>query len=181
MSRSPGKIAKRYARALFESYDPSKLEEIAAALQDLANAWTSNESLRTALVNPAVPLSERQSIVEDIARRAGNNDQFLINFSCLLLENGRIASLPEVATGFALLLDLLKKRLALEVTSAFDIDGGEREQILDQVRRDFGGLASIEWHVDKEIIGGLRIQAGDLLLDGSVSGALADLRTSLIN
>ena len=181
MSRSPSKIAKRYAKALFESYEPAKLEEIAASLQVLAKLWEENEALRTVLINPAVPLGERLSVVEELSRRAGNNDSSFINFGRLLLDNGRISSLPEISTAFALLLDLLKKRLALEVTSAFDVDSSEREQILEQVRRDFGGLANIEWKTDSALIGGLRIQAGDLLLDGSISGALADLRTSLMN
>lgn len=181
MSRSPGKIAKRYARALFESYEPARLEEVSASLQQLSHAWSENGELRSVLMNPAVPLTERLAVAEEISKRAGNSDPQLINFGRLLLENGRISILGEIATAFVLLLDLLKKRLALEVTSAFEIDGGEREQILEQVRREFGGLASIAWGVDSAIIGGLRIQAGDLLLDGSISGALAELRTNLIN
>lgn len=181
MSRSPGKIAKRYAKALFDSYQPAQLEDVAGWLRSLSQAWSDSEELRASLLNPAVPLNERIAVVEELSRRAGSGDASLINFGRLLLENGRIAHLPEVSVAFSLLVDLLKKRLALEVVSAFDIDSGEREQILEQVRRDFGGLASIEWSVDSAIIGGLRIQAGDLLLDGSVAGALADLKTSLMN
>ena len=181
MSRSPGKIAKRYARALFESYEPSRLEDVAASLKTLSAAWESSDELRSSLLNPAVPLSERFAVIEELCRRVGKGDAAMMNFGKLLLDNGRVAALPEISSAFSLLLDLLKKRLALEVTSAFDVDSSEREQILEQVRRDFGGLASIEWKTDSALIGGLRIQAGDLLLDGSISGALADLRTSLTN
>lgn len=178
MAKTPSKIAKRYARALFESFEPAKLEGVLSALQLLSNAWEGNESLRAVLLNPGIQVSERLAVMADLAKRA-SGEEFLSNFCQLLLENGRVALIPEVTTGFSTLLDLLKKRLALEVVSAFDIDSTEREQVLEQVRRDFGGLATIQWSVDPAIIGGLRIQAGDMLLDSSIAGALADLRANL--
>ncbi len=179
MAKTPSKVAKRYARALFESIEPAKLEEALSAMNTLSETWEQNENLRAVLTNPGVVLAERASVLTEIAKRAGEGQPLIANFLQLLLENGRIALLPEMAAAFSGLVDLLKKRLALEITSAFDIDGGERDQILDQVRRDFGGLASIQWNTDPQIIGGLRIQAGDMLLDGSIAGALAGLRESL--
>lgn len=179
MAKTPSKVAKRYARAIFESLEPAKLESAVSALNALTAAWSENENLRAALVHPGIILAERAAVVEALAKRVGNDDALIVNFAQLLLENGRIAILPEVSAAFSALVDLLKKRLALEITSAFEIENAEREQILEQVRRDFGGMASIQWGVDREIIGGLRIQAGDMLLDGSIAGALADLRESL--
>ena len=179
MAKTPSKIAKRYARALFDSFEPAKLESVLSALQLLSNAWESNEGLRSVLLNPGIKVSERLAVINDLAKRASGGDDFVSNFSQLILENGRVALIPEISSAFSTLLDLLKKRLALEVVSAFDIDNTEREQVLEQVRRDFGGLATIQWSVDPEIIGGLRIQAGDMLLDGSIAGALADLRSNL--
>jgi F-type H+-transporting ATPase subunit delta len=180
MARSPSKIARRYARALFESYEPQKVESALAALQKLSAAWESNAEMREILQNPGVSLAERMIAVEDITKLASHDDIYLGNFTKLLLENGRITLLPEVVSAFAQLVDILKKRLALEIVSAFELDQAERESIAARVKNDFGGMASIEWRTDSGLIGGLRIKAGDLLLDSSVAGALAELRESLV-
>ena len=180
MARSPSKVARRYARALFEAYEPAKVEAAGAAIFSIAAIWESNRELREVLVNPGVPVSQRQLVVEDIANKIASGDVLLGNFSKLLIENGRISLWPEISAAFSHLVDLYKKRLALEITSAFELDGTERESILERVRRDFGGLASVEWRTDSTLIGGLRIKAGDLLLDSSVAGALQDLRENLV-
>jgi F-type H+-transporting ATPase subunit delta len=180
MTRSPGKIARRYARALFESLDLAKVDAVSSTLAELAAVWQNNAELRSALLNPSLPLAERLNVVADITNKVASGDPLLINFAKVLLENQRFTFLPEISVGFTQLVDILKKRLALEVTSAFALDQGDREAILQKVRADFGSLATIEFNSDSSLIGGLRIKAGDLVLDSSVSGALNGLRESLV-
>ena len=179
MSSSPSMIARRYAKALFESYEPAKLEAAQVLIADLAKVWAGNEILRTALLNPGVPIAERMLAFEEIASKVGQGDSLLINLSKVILENGRLSYLPEIAAAFALFVDMSKKRLALEIVSAFELDASERDSILAKVKQDLGGLATIKWSTDSSLIGGLRIRAGDLLLDSSIVGALNDLRESL--
>ena len=180
MTRSPSKIARRYAKALFESFDIARVDAISSNLTELAAVWQTSAELRAALLNPALPLAERLSVIAEITNKVAEGEPLLVNFAKILLENQRISFLPEISTGFTQLVDILKKRLALEVTSAFDLDQSDKEAILQKVRADFGSLATIEFNSDTSLIGGLRIKAGDLVLDSSVSGALNGLRESLV-
>lgn len=181
MTRSPSKIARRYARALFESLDIAKVESVSLTLSDLSKAWEANSELRAALLNPAIPLSERLAVAHQVTSKVSASEPLLVNFSQVLLENQRFSFLPEISVAFTQLVDILKKRLALEIISAFDLDQGDRDAILQKIRTDFGGLATIDFSTDSSLIGGLKIKAGDLLLDSSISGALDGLRESLVS
>lgn len=181
MSQADGKIAKRYARALFELCDQNNLESTHAALVAFKDLWENNKEMRDALKNPANPLPERHAALAKIAGRVKSGDKHFENFLALLLDNGRLAAIASISATFAVMIDQLRKRLALEITSAFPIDAGEQKEIQDKIQRDFGSLASISWQVAPEILGGLRIKAGDRLLDSSVNGALENLKNTLIS
>ena len=179
MAKIEGKVARRYARALFELCQPEQMETRREALHTLSAAWTENRELRLALSNPGITISDREAIVRDLAAKALAGDAALANFLALLLTNGRISVLPQAATIFSDMVDASKRRLALEVVSAFDLSGQERASFEEKVRAQSGGMASITWRTDASLIGGLIIRAGDLELDGSVNGALEKIRTEL--
>jgi F-type H+-transporting ATPase subunit delta len=179
MARSPSKVAKRYAKALIESFELNQIEEIGMALSSLAKAWSESHDFRAAATNPGIPLAARLSVIEEIAKVASSGNSPFVNFSKLVLENGRAHLIPEIAVAFQNLVDELKKRLTLEIASAFDIESSEKESIQSIIAKDFAGLATIEWKKEEKLIGGLKITAGDRLIDRSVAGALGDFRMAL--
>jgi F-type H+-transporting ATPase subunit delta len=181
MSKAHGKVSKRYARALFELYDSSSVEGVRDSLSAMATIWSTNTELREGLRNPAHPLKERVQALGDIAQRMRAGDKTFANFLTVLLDNGRIGALPGIATSFSAMVDELKRRLSLEITSAFPIEENEKQETVTRIQREFGSLASVSWNVNPEIIGGLIVKAGDRLLDTSVSGALENLQESLLN
>ena len=77
------------------------------------------------------------------------------------------------------MIDALKKALSLKVTSAFAVPEEEVQSAKQKVQEAFGGLASIAWEVDKSLIGGVRIEAGDKVLDNSIKNSLEKIRAEL--
>lgn len=174
------KSAKKYAKALFDSVEKDSLEATRDSLKQLADAWSSSIELRAALLNPATPQSQRLAVVKDIAKLFANANQKFENFCLLLLENGRLEILPQIAEDFSKLVDTLKEVARLEITSAFPISNDEKEKILDLVRKQAGSLAAIEWQVNPELLGGLQIKSGDKLLDASLQGSLEKAKSALM-
>ena len=181
MAKDDGRVARRYARAIFELYQPQELDQASGALRSFHSLWKTNKELRDSLKNPANPIGERLEVVRQVAQRIKSGDQNLTNFLCLLLSNGRLDAIGPICEAFQAMIDQLKKRLALEITSAFPIDDGEKGEILGRIQKDFGAMASIAWHVSPELLGGLRIKAGDQLLDSTIDGALSSLTEDLIS
>jgi F-type H+-transporting ATPase subunit delta len=182
MAKVEDRVAKRYARALLGLSQQSDPDAVKTALEALSKSWTENAELRNALQNPATPIDQRISVMKAIGQRlvgsSAVSDVF-VNFLSVLLINGRLRAIPQVAVFFKDMLDELKKVLALEVTSAFPLSESEKQDLQGRLQREYGRLASINWNVDREILGGLVIKYGDRLLDASVRGSLESLRTQL--
>lgn len=179
MAKAEGRVAKRYARALFESSSPDKVEALRDALRNLSALWSESAELRAATLNPAIPASKREEIVGEVANVVLPNDKGFANFAKVLVSNRRLATLPQIAELFSLMVDELKKILSLEVASAFEISQDERSKIEERVKREFGALPKVSWRVDKSLLGGLVIKVGDKLLDSSIKGSLEKLRSEL--
>lgn len=180
MAKSSIKIARRYARALIGLYQVSELESVKESLNQLSGIWQENAELREALENPALNLNERMDAAAQIASRVRPSDQSFSNLVKILLERRRMPDLPQIAASFSDMVAGIKNLLSLKVTSAFPIAQDESEEFQKHLEKEFGSLASVEWNVDKELIGGLRVKAGDRLLDGSLRGSLEKLQTTLM-
>ena len=174
------KTAKKYAKALFDSLEQDALEASRDSLNALAAAWSESTELKSALLNPATPPKERLAVAEDLASAVSGNEK-VKNFCLVLAENSRFDVLPQIAVIFSNLVDALKEVARLEITSAFPMSDGEKEQILNTVRQQAGSLAAIEWAVNPELLGGLVLKSGDKLLDASLQGSLDKAKSALMS
>jgi F-type H+-transporting ATPase subunit delta len=181
MAKGSIKIAGRYAKALSELYPVNELDSVQASLKEFVKVWRENPSLSEALINPAFSMNDRISAAKEVAVKIKPNDEKFANFISLLCQAGRISEVAVVTDAFSALVDRIKKLLSLKVTSAFDIGDGEKENFKNHIHKEFGSLASVEWDMNPEIIGGLRVRAGDKLLDSSIKGALQRLENTLLS
>lgn len=180
MARLQGKIARKYAAALLGLLPPQEFEPARDALHSFAEIWESSPNLQAALQSPGVPMNERLAVVKELAKRVKSGGQMVENFLGLLLENNRLAGISVIAAEFSILVAELKKLLALKISSAFPISDGEQGTLSASVKKEFGDLASISWEVHPEIIGGLKIQSGDTVLDGSIGTSLRRIGAELL-
>ncbi len=179
MAKAEGNVARRYARALFELCPPEALDSDREALHEVALLWCREETLRDALNNPAIPMTQRIDVIAALVERVKSGDTKFKNFIMLLFENRRLGLLSQIDQLFAAMIDQMRKLLALEITSAFEIESEEKNSIQDRIKADFGTLATITWSIDRTLLGGLLIKTGDLLLDSSVRGSLDKIRAQL--
>jgi F-type H+-transporting ATPase subunit delta len=180
MAKTSIGLARRYARTFFSVCEPPQLKAISQALTELAALWHSDPQLRLLIKNPAVALAERRQVLADISQLVLPGNQKLANFLALLLENKRIDCISSIADAFSKLLDELQNMLALEVTSAFELGSAERDRLSQRIESDYGALATVNWLVDPLLIGGLRIKAGDILLDASLQTVLNNAQQELM-
>lgn len=101
------------------------------------------------------------------------------NFLRLLVENRRLALLPEIAAIYEGLKAEAEARVEATVTSAFELDKAQLELLTQALKRRFGREVRLTAATDPGLVGGVVIRAGDLVIDGSVLGRLADLAAHL--
>lgn len=105
----------------------------------------------------------------------------LRNFLALLADNRRLALLPEIAGLFEELRAEAERVVKARVTSATALGDGELEGIKAALKKRFGRDVQLETAIDASLIGGAVIDAGDVVIDGSLKGKLGRLQSALTN
>lgn len=173
------RIAKKYARALFDLCAEDALEEMSTLVAAFAKLWESHTELRTALLNPGTPQKDRLAALEAVAEAVAPGNRNFSRFFSVLLRNKRIACVPQVSVQFAELVDQARRITNVEVTSAFELSAEERADIERRVQEQRNGKVRMIWKVDRAMLGGLTFKVGDRLLDASVKGALQRARAQI--
>lgn len=172
--------ASRYARAfadvVFESHLNAK--EAERQLGDFGAAWKESRELREFFVDPSFPVDQKVALLDKLNAKL-QMAQPTRNFIAVLIRNNRIAGFEEVAAEFG---REVNQRLGIQearVTSARPLDENERRELEADIARRTGGQVEASYQVDKSLIGGVVVQAGSTVYDGSVRGRLDRLRQEL--
>jgi F-type H+-transporting ATPase subunit delta len=170
-------MARPYARALFELAVENQSASGWSSLLDGLSMATADPQIAAWLDNPALT---REQLSETLVAGLGK-DAFAEggNFIRLLVENGRLKLLPEITSEFKRLLADAGRRVAVEITTAADVDLAQKKVLLEAIGKRLAREVDVSWSVDASLIGGAVIRADDLVIDASVSGELDRLRTIL--
>jgi F-type H+-transporting ATPase subunit delta len=126
------------------------------------------------------PLAHADQLV-DLVLPPGDSDPTFRQFLAVLADNRRMTVLPEVAGLFDQLKAEAEHVVKATVTSAQPLDHAELEKLRASLRRRFGQEVEVTAAVDAALIGGAVIDAGDVVIDGSIRTKLARLGAALAN
>lgn len=168
-------IARPYAEALFKAAgaDGYRLTEQMSVLADVA----ANEQLRQFADNPKVGAAQVFEVVSGAVRQA--LDPKVSNLLTLLIENGRLAALPEIAAQFTALVNAKSGSSDAIVYSAFAIDDASLAEVVTALEKRFARKLKARVEIDTELIGGIRVVVGDEVLDTSVKARLEQMKVAL--
>ena len=171
-------VAQRmYARALFQAArEEGRLEQVAADLGELARALDDVPELRALLRNPQIDPSEKAALLDQLV---AGGDELVRNFVQLVSEKGRAGELSEMSTELEALVAREQNRLALELTTAYELSEDDARSIVDKIQHASGRSVEATRSVDPGLIGGIVLQVGSFRADGSVRGRLERLRQEL--
>lgn len=172
-------IARPYAQAAFDiAHEKGALKEWSEMLQ-LVAAVTADDLMSNMISNPTI---EREKIIDIIFDVCGDklNDAGK-NFVKVLAENGRLNVVAEIAERYEWHRAEAEKTVEAEVTSAFPLSDSQIQTMTDALKKRLGREVHLVTTIDDSIVGGAIIRAGDLVIDGSVSGQLDKLATTLMH
>jgi F-type H+-transporting ATPase subunit delta len=169
-------LARPYARAAFElARDAKSLGEWAQKL-DFASALARDAQVRALIGNPRLSVNALVSLFLPQGEQTGSA---FANFIATLAENRRLALLPDIADGFAAAKRAAEGVLHVRVRAAVAVDGAQADALKQALAKRFGQRIELESVVDESVIGGAVIDAGDVVIDGSVRGRLERLAQTL--
>ena len=169
-------LARPYARAAFEAaHDEGAL---AAWSQALAFAAAVAKDPRVASLGTDPRVLPAQLVALHLPEGVAADAPFA-RFLGELAEHRRMALLPEVAELFEQYRRESESQLLVKVTSAMALDAAQAEQLKASLKRPFKREVELETAVDPALIGGVVIDAGDEVIDGSARGRLERLAHAL--
>ncbi len=172
--RAMEEIAEVYARALFEvSKDKHVLDRVHDELGQFADALNEDRDLQVFLFSPYFSSEEKKDGVRRIVTDA---DERLLNFLELLAERHRMPVLFRIRRSFDGLWAEENKLLPVSVVSAVELDERLVERIGERIKEQTGRKIELSSRVDPDVLGGLVLQVGNMVLDASVRSRLERLR-----
>ena len=168
-------LARPYARAAFAL----------ASQHDLMSQWSSqlefsaqvalDPRVHALLGHPALSVDDAVAVLLP----PGALDPLFVQFLSVLADNGRMGLLPEIAALYAQQRAESERIVKAKITSATELTPAERARLHIALRKRFGREVEIVTKVDPELIGGAIIDAGDVVIDGSLRNKLARLELAL--
>jgi len=169
-------IARPYAEALFKSA-AADLPGAAFWLDELA-AIASDAQLQQYSSDPAVTDAQSFNMITGVAKTP--LPETAMNFLRVVIANGRIGVLPEIASQFRALKNARSGSADATVFSAFALDAAALQDLAVTLEKRFGRKLNLQVEIEPELIGGVRVVVGDEVLDTSVKARLEQMKAALI-
>lgn len=167
-------IAEVYSRALFDAAkENGVLDRVHDELAEFADALDSDRNLQIFLFSPYFSSEEKK---EGVGRIVTEADARLENFLELLAERHRMPAIFRIRSHFDSMWAEENRLLPVSVTSAVELDEGLVEDLGKQIEQQTGQSVELSAKVDPDLLGGLRLQVGNMVLDATVRNRLERLR-----
>lgn len=172
-------IARPYAKAVFElAIEQGSIKTWAELLQ-MAAFVIKQPMVQDLLDNPRISAKQACDFLMKVCSAKLTKEGE--NFFKTLAERDRLSVIPEIAELFEIYRAEQEKQMKVMVTSALPLTQEEQHQLMHALKKRLQREIILTCQVDNGLIGGLIIQADDLVMDGSVRGKLARLQAELMS
>ena len=170
-------LARPYAKAVFAAAKENNvLDAWSADLETLA-AFVAADELQKVLVHPSLSAAQQANALTDVCGDQLNDAAK--NLVAVLAENKRLALLPEISVLFAELKAQMNNTVDVVVTSAQEMTDAQQDKLAQALKAKLQCEVRMTANVDEALIGGAIIRAGDLVIDGSLTGKLSKLAEAM--
>lgn len=174
-------VARRYAKALFalgEKKGKTELDAYGKDLAQLAEVLDQSPDVLGFFKNPVFSATEKKAVLEKILGKV-SVQPLVKDFCDLLADKGRLSSLQDIADDFAIFLDEVQGVLRGKLVTAVDLSKDRKAELQAQLEKQTGSKVSLDYDVDKEILGGVVLKVGDKVLDASLRAQLEILKETI--
>lgn len=174
-TRSSGTAALRYAGALVAlAMESGALPQVEKDVADLRLMLESSPDLRFLIRSPLVKPADMQSALSALAAQAKLSD-LTRNFLLLLVRNRRLAELDAILKAVSENVGARRGELRASVETATGLSDAQKKSLEESLGKTIGRPVSVEQKVNAELIGGVVVTLGSVMIDDSVKSKLERL------
>ena len=171
--------ARRYARALLLlAQERNRIQEVKRELERLARYLEGAPALFAQLLSPGLGKQAREKILRSLIAPFGLSPD-TGNFLLLLNDKSRLDHLQKIYEAYLVLSDEASGISRARVSSARPLADDSRQRLVAALSKRTGKSILAEFAVDPGLLGGVKVQIGSLLLDGSVKARLRMMEEKL--
>ena len=174
-------IARPYAEALMKASANGTAQTLAGEIRSLADV-AANAQMRQFADSPKIVPQQVFDLITGVARTPTGApfSDAAKNLLRAVIDNGRLAALPEIARQFQALIDAQSGTSQATVESAFPMDAAQLAEVKAAMERRFLRNLEVSVVVKPELIGGVRVIVGDEVLDTSIRARLEQMKAALV-
>ena len=179
MSGNTTTIAKRYARAFFDiAAEENRYEEYCDELMKFYSVIDQSSDFKEFLANPMFNNEDKKAVVKTILERVSLSG-ISANFLNLLADKQRIGILGDIIQWYRELMDNALRKVRVQVKTAFPLSGELSNSLLTNLEALTNKKVEMTIEEDRSLLGGIVVQVGDTLYDGSIRSQLNNIRNLL--
>ena len=172
--------SKSYALALYElAKENSELNKVEDEMNGLKALLSESSDFKEMILNPTVTKEEKNKVIIKIVDQYGFC-QTLKKFLGFLATKNRLFFLNQIIDSFLDLVSSSKGELKAKLLSSKELSKAELEKIRNELSKDFQSPIKIDYKHDPDLIVGLVIQVGSVMVDTSIKSKLRQLQKVMI-
>jgi len=172
--------SERYSRALFEVVNEAKeLDKVENDVRNFQLLFNSSHEIKNFIQNPTQSINTQNSVIHLLAEKLGFSKN-LKNFFLLLIEKRRIFFVKKISETFLKLCSQKRGEVKASLISSKELSSAELDEISKDLSKSMGSIIKFDYKVDKDLIGGLKLQLGSFMIDTSVKNKLKKYEQSML-
>ena len=172
--------SERYSRALFEvSKDANELEKVEADVNKFQLLLTSSYEIKNFIKDPTQNTIDQGKVINLLAEKLEFSKN-LKNFFLLLIKKRRIFFVKKISESFLRLCSIKRGEIKASLISSKELSNAELDSISKDLSNSMGSTLKFDYKVDKDLIGGLKLQLGSYMVDTSIKNKLKKYEQAMI-
>ncbi len=172
--------SERYSRALFEvAKEAGDLEKIETDIKNFKFLLENSLELKNFFSNPTQSINSQNNVNNLLSEKFGFSKN-LKNFFSLLIEKRRIFFVSKIIDSFLKLCSRKRGEVKASLISSKELSESELESISKDLSSSMGSIIKFDYKIDKELIGGLKLQLGSFMIDTSIKNKLKKFEQQMI-
>ena len=172
--------SERYSRALFEVASETKeIDKVESDVRNFQSLFNSSSEIKNFIQNPTQSINTQNSFINLLTEKLGFSKN-LKNFFLLLVEKRRIFFVKKISESFLKLCSKKRGEIKASLISSKELSTTELDKISKDLSKSMGSTIKFDYKVDKELIGGLKLQLGSFMIDTSVKNKLKKYKLKML-
>tara|TARA_B100001027_G_C16234811_1_gene316498 strand:- start:213 stop:770 length:558 start_codon:yes stop_codon:yes gene_type:complete len=172
--------SERYSTALYEvSKETEELNEVENNIKNFQSLFYSSKDIQNFLKNPTKSKNQQVKVINLLSDKL-NFSKNLNNFLLLLIKKRRIFFVNKIFETFLKICSLKRGEIKASLISSRELSQPQLDEISSELSKSIGSVLKFEYKLDKELIGGLKVQLGSIMIDTSIKSKLKKYKQAML-